>query len=68
MSDVTDKLAADFKADFAALLAKYDAEMSLSEDHADYYRSVNGVLFSMSSPDHDYIEVNVGTWADKDNL
>lgn len=64
----SEKLAADFTADFKALLAKYNAEMSLSEDHRDYYSSVNGVCFSMSTPEHDYVEVNVGTWADQNNV
>ncbi len=69
------QVANEFKADLSALLRKYNAEVSLTENNDAYYTAVDGIEFTISAvwdDDHnlvsDFATVNIGTWATADNL
>lgn len=68
-------VATDFKAELAALLRKYNAEVSLTENNDHYYTTVDGIEFTIPAvwdDDNNLVSdrahVNIGTWATADNL
>jgi|TARA_R110000782_G_scaffold13413_5_gene39562 hypothetical protein len=68
------QVGAEFKAEFAAMMKKYQCEMSVSTSSHGYSESVDGVEFEFSGIYENgetvrpYFSVNVGTWANGDNV
>jgi hypothetical protein len=74
-NDTVVKVSAEFKADFAALLKKYKCEVRVQETAHGYDMTVDGIVFEFDGiyDDDDtanrlYFEVNIGTWANADNV
>lgn len=68
------KIAAEFKAEFQAMMKKYKCEMSVATSSHGYETSVDGVEFEFDGIYEDgmtvrpYFSVNVGTYATGDSV
>lgn len=69
------KIAAEFKAEFKAMMKKYKCEMSVATSSHGYGGdTVDGVEFAFDGIYEDgitirpYFDINVGTFADGDNI
>ncbi len=66
------EVTAEFKAEFAALMKKYNCEMSVATSNHGYETTVDGVEFCFDGVYEDgetvrpYFDINVGTYANGD--
>ncbi len=73
-AEVVAETTAEFKAEFAALMKKYNCEMSVATSNHSYETTVDGVEFCFDGVYEDgetirpYFDINVGTYANGDNV